>query len=76
MHAFNWFKMSDSEIKHLKFCRFFRQSVAKIMGKSAIWTILCFSPLPPLKNIEEQWAKLASSNDIGPQHCIGWEGES
>ena len=74
MHTFNWFKKNDSEIPH--FCRFFRQSVTKIMGKSAIWTILCFSPLPPLKNVEEQWAKLASSNDIGSQHCIGWEGES
>ena len=30
------------------------QSVTKIMGKTAIWTILSFSPLPPLKNVEEQ----------------------
>ena len=28
------------------------QSVTKIMGKTAIWTILCFSPLPPLNNVE------------------------
>ena len=48
------FKMSNSKITHLKFCRFFRQSVTKIMGKTAIWTILCFSPLPPLNNVEEQ----------------------
>ena len=30
------------------------QSVTKIMAKTAIWTILSFSPLPPLKNVEEQ----------------------
>ena len=30
------------------------QSVTKIMGKTAIWTVLSFSPLPPLKNVEEQ----------------------
>ena len=30
------------------------QSVTKIMGKTAIWTILSFSPLPLLKNVEEQ----------------------
>ena len=30
------------------------QSVTKIMGKTAIWTILCFSPLPPLNHVEEQ----------------------
>ena len=29
------------------------KSVAKIMGKTAIWTIFSFSPLPPLKNVEE-----------------------
>ena len=51
------------------------QSVTKIMGKTAIWTILSFSPLPPLKNVEEQWAKLASSNVMGSQHCIGGERE-
>ena len=28
------------------------QSVTKIIGKTAIWTILCFSPLPPLNNVE------------------------
>ena len=48
------FKMSNSKIPHLKFCRFFRQSVTKIMGKTAIWTILCFSPLPPYNNVEVQ----------------------
>ena len=70
-----WFKISNSKILHLKFCRFFRQSVTKIMGKTAIWTIMCFSPLHPLNNVEEQWAKLASSNVIGSQHCRGGEGE-
>ena len=70
-----WFKMSNSKIPHLKFCRLFRQSVAKIMGKTSIWTILCFPPLPPLDNVEEQWAKVASSNVISSQHYIGREGE-
>ena len=40
-----------------------------------MWTTLCFSPLPPLNNVEQQGAKLASSNVIGSQHCIGGEGE-
>ena len=30
------------------------QPVTKIMAKTAIWTILSFSPLPPLKNVEKQ----------------------
>ena len=46
----------------------------KDYGKTAIWTILCFSPLPPLNNVEEQWAKLASTNVMGSQHCIGGGG--
>ena len=41
------------------------------MGKTAIWTILCLSPL---NNVEEQWAKLASSNVMSSQHCIRGEG--
>ena len=45
------------------------------MGKTAIWTILYFSPVPSLNNVEDQSAKLASSNVIGSQHCIGGEGE-
>ena len=48
------FKMSNSKILWLKFCRFFRESVAKVIEKTAIWTILCFPPLPPLNNVEEQ----------------------
>ena len=53
-----WFKMSNGKILHLKLGIFFRPSVTKIMGKTAIWKILCFSPLPPLNNVEEHWAKL------------------
>ena len=69
-----WFKMSYRKIPHLKFWRFFRQSVTKIMGKTGIWTILCFSPLPLLNNVDEQWAKLASSNVMGSEHGIGGKG--
>ena len=69
-----WFKMSNSKIPHLKFWRFFRQSMTKITGKTDIWTILCFPPLPPLNNVEEQWSKLASSNVASLQYCIGGEG--
>ena len=54
---------------------FKQQSVTKIMEKTDIWTILCFSPLLPLNNVEEQWAKLVSSNVIGLQHCVGGEGK-
>ena len=50
------------------------QSVTKIMGKTAVWTIMSFSPLLPLNNAEEQWAKLASSNVMSSQHCIGGDG--
>ena len=67
--------MRNFKIPHFKFWRFFRQSVTKIMGKTAIWTILCLSTLPPLNNVEEEWAKLASSNVMGSQHCTGGEGE-
>ena len=44
------------------------------MGKIDIWTMLCLSPLPPFNNVGEQWTKLASSNVIALQHCIGVEG--
>ena len=63
--------MSSCKIPHLKFCRFSRQSVTKIMGKAAIWTIFCFSPFLPFNNVLE----LASSNVTDSQHCIGEEGE-
>ena len=49
--------------------------LTKIMGKTAIWTIVFSSLLAPLNNVEEQRAKLASSNVIGSQHCVGGEGE-
>ena len=49
-----WFKMSNSKISHLTFCRFFRQSVTTIMEKTSILTILCFPTLSPLNNVEEQ----------------------
>ena len=52
-----------------------RQSVTKIMGKTTIWTIYCFSSLSPFNNVEEQWAKLASSNVMSSQHFIEGEGE-
>ena len=29
--------------------------------KTAIWTILCFSPLPPLNNVEEQWGTILNT---------------
>ena len=44
------------------------------MGKTAIETILCFSPLPRLNNIEEQSAELASNNVMGSEDCVGGEG--
>ena len=45
------------------------------MGNTAIWTILCLSPLPPLNNVEEKLVKLVSSNVMASQHCIGGEGK-
>ena len=45
------------------------------MGKTAIGTILCPSPLLSLNNVEEQSAKLASSNVMGSQRYIGGEEE-
>ena len=44
------------------------------MGKTAIRTILCFYPVPPLNNVEKQIAKVASSYVTASQHCIGGEG--
>ena len=70
-----WFKMSNCKIPRLKFCRFFTQSVAKTMGKTAILAILYFSLHPPLYNVEEQWVKLVTSNVMGSQYCIGGEGK-
>ena len=64
-----WFKATNSKITHLKFYSFFRQSVAKSMGKAAIWTIFWFYPLLPLNIVETQWTKLASSYVMGLQYC-------
>ena len=50
----NSFKTTNSEIPQLKFSDFFRESVTKIMGKTAFWTISCFYPLPSLNNVEKQ----------------------
>ena len=44
------------------------------MGKTAICTNLCFYPLPPLINVEKQWAKVALSYVMGSQHSIEGEG--
>ena len=51
------------------------QSVTKIMGKTAIWAISCFYPLPPLNNVEKQQAKFASSYVMVSQHCIEGKGD-
>ena len=53
----------------------FRESVAKIMGKTVIWAIPGSYPLPPLKNVQKQQAKLLSSYVIGSQDCIEREGD-
>ena len=44
------------------------------MGKTAIQLTLCFYSLPPYNNVEKQWAELASSYDMGSQHCKGGDG--
>ena len=48
---FKWFFILGY-IAEILFCML--QSVTKIIVKTAIWTILCFSPLPPFNNVEEQ----------------------
>ena len=45
------------------------------MRKTAIWAISCLYPLPPLNNVEEQQAKVASSCVMDSQRCIGGEGD-
>ena len=47
------FKTNNRKILHVSLSVFFRQSMIKIMGKTAIWTFLCFHPLPPLSNVEK-----------------------
>ena len=49
------------KIPHLNFSDIFRQSVTKFMVKAAIWTISLFCSLPPLTNVEKEWAKIAPS---------------
>ena len=68
-----WFKTTNCKILHLSFSKFLRQSVAKLIRKTAIWTISCFYPLPFLNNVKKQWAKLAPSCVMGCQRCIGDE---
>ena len=46
------------------------------MRKTAVWRILCFTPLSPLNNVQEQLAKLESSHVICLQHFIGGENEN
>ena len=65
MHAFNLTQNEQLENTALKILQIFQTISDKIMGKTAILTVLCFSPLPPLNSVEEQQAKLASSNVMG-----------
>ena len=60
MNVSPWFTARNKQIL---------QSVTKIMGKAAIWTISCFYSVPALNNVEKQWAKLASSHVMGSRHC-------
>ena len=50
-----------------------QQSVTKMMGKTATWTMSYFYPLSPLNNVEKQSEKRASSYVMGLPHCIGWD---
>ena len=50
------------------------QSMTKTLEKNSIWTILCSCPLLVLNIVEEHRTKLASTNDMGSQHCIGGRG--
>ena len=45
------------------------------MGKTAVTTISCSYPLPPLNKVEKQRAKLASSYVMGSRHFIEGEGD-
>ena len=49
--------------------------MTKFMGKTGIWTILCFYPRPHVNIVEKQQAKVSSSHVMGSQYCIGGEGE-
>ena len=69
-----WFKMSNCKITHLIF-QIFRQSVTKNYGKNCYLDNFVFLSPSPLNNVEEQWVKLGSSNEMGSQHGIGGEGK-
>ena len=45
------------------------------MGKTVIWTILCFYLLPILNNVEKQLVKVASIYVRGSKNYIGRERE-
>ena len=49
--------------------------MTKIMGKMFFGQFCVSLPLSPLKDVEEQWVKLVSSNVMGLQRCIGGEGK-
>ena len=68
-----WFKMTNCKIPHLNFSEFLRESETKVTGKTAIWTISSFYPLPSRKKFEKHWAKHASSYVMDWQHSIGRE---
>ena len=69
------FKTTKCKVLRLNISDFFRQSVTKIIEKTAIWAISCFYPLPPLNNVEKDWAKFASGYVMGLQYCTGGEGD-
>ena len=71
------FDLKQATLKYhsSNFLYFFKQSVTKSMGKTAICIILYFYPLPALKNVNKQWAILVSSYVMGWQHCKWGEGE-
>ena len=50
-------------------------SVAKIMGKTAIWAFSCFYSPPTLNNVEKQRAELPWSYAMVLQHSIKWDGD-
>ena len=70
-----WFKTTNCKTLHLNFSDFFRQAVTKITGKTAIWAISFFYPLPPLNNVEKQQVKFGSGYVMGLQHCRRGNGD-
>ena len=68
-----WFKMSNCKIT-LNFSDF--QTIShKNYGKNCYLDNFVFLSPSPLNNVEEQWVKLGSSNEMGSQHGIGGEGK-